>query len=102
VLYVNVRDRARELAALSATGWSGFALGRLVAFEGLVLGLAGGVFGAAAGLASVRVLTGTINPAALRVGGLAALAGVLLAGLFALVPALLLNRAPIAGPLADE
>jgi ABC-type antimicrobial peptide transport system permease subunit len=42
VLYLNVRDRAAELASLRATGWPERALNRMIALEGLLTGTAGG------------------------------------------------------------
>ena len=40
VLFLNLRERAGELATLEAGGWDDRALGRLVAFEGLWIGAA--------------------------------------------------------------
>lgn len=102
VLYLNVRERAAELAALRATGWSDAALGRLVTIEGLGMGLAGAVLGAGAGLAGAGWLAGAL-PAELVVtaAGVAA-GGLALAGLAALVPAQLQRRIPMATLLAEE
>ena len=41
VLYLNVRERAGEFAALRAIGWTEGALDRLVSWEGLVIGVTG-------------------------------------------------------------
>ena len=105
VLYLNIRDRASELAVLHAVGWPAGALGRLVAYEGLALGLIGSLAGAAAGLAGALIFAG---PAA-RAGdvilatALAVVTGTVLAGVAATVPALLLRRAiPIDVLLSEE
>jgi FtsX-like permease family protein len=45
VLYVGLRERDAELAALRATGWTDRALSRLVLTEGAVLGAVGAVLG---------------------------------------------------------
>jgi ABC-type antimicrobial peptide transport system permease subunit len=103
VMYLNVRDRAAELATLNATGWSAGALGLLVTCEGAGIGVLGAVVGAGGGLAAVARfadgLGGTATVAtALSVAG----AGVLLATLAAVVPALLLRRLPMARLLTED
>ena len=68
VLYLNIRDRAAELATLRATGWTDAALGRLVGYEGFLLGVLGAVTGAGLGLGGAAWLVGEL-PAALVLGG---------------------------------
>ncbi|WP_345133763.1 FtsX-like permease family protein [Dactylosporangium darangshiense] len=102
VLYLNIRDRAHELASLQAAGWSAAALGRLVTYEGLCIGVLGAVLGAGAGLAGASLLVGGISAGLVNVGVLTALAGVLVAAASAAVPALLLRRLPVAQLLAEE
>ena len=53
-LYLNVRERAAELAALCTTGWSDLAVSRLVIYEGVLIELAGAVIGAGIGLHGVN------------------------------------------------
>ncbi|MFJ3671120.1 FtsX-like permease family protein [Streptomyces sp. NPDC090106] len=53
VLILSLRERAADLAVLSASGWSRRELGRLALYEGAGLALLGGITGAAAGLATV-------------------------------------------------
>ncbi|MEW2375578.1 FtsX-like permease family protein [Micromonospora sp. NPDC047812] len=102
VLYLNIRDRAAELATLRAVGWSDAALGRLVAYEGLALGLLGAVTGAGLGLAGAAGLVGALPGTLVTVAALVAVAGVLVTSMAALVPAALLRRLPTARLLAEE
>jgi ABC-type lipoprotein release transport system permease subunit len=48
VLFLNIRERAAELATIRALGWPESALGRLVVAEGAAIGLCGSLAGAAA------------------------------------------------------
>ncbi len=102
VLYLGIRDRAAELAALRATGWTESALSRLVAYEGLLLGGLGALAGAGLGLAAAAWLVGEVPHALLLVAAGTAAGGILLSGLAALVPTALLRRLPIARLLAEE
>ncbi|WP_433387730.1 FtsX-like permease family protein [Micromonospora sp. KLBMP9576] len=102
VLYLNIRDRAAELATLRAVGWSDAALGRLIAYEGLALGLLGAVTGAGLGLTGAAWLVGALPDTLVMVAALVAVAGVLVTSVAALVPAALLRRLPTARLLAEE
>ncbi|SCL68558.1 FtsX-like permease family protein [Micromonospora chersina] len=102
VLYLNIRDRAAELATLRATGWTDAALGRLVGYEGFLLGVLGAVTGAGLGLGGAAWLVGDVPAALVAVAAAVALAGVLVTCLAALVPAALLRRLPTARLLAEE
>ena len=102
VMYLNVRDRSAELATLRATGWTRRALSRLACAEGAACGAAGATIGAAAGLGGAAWFTGTLPAALLLTAVIAALTGVAVAAVAALVPALLLHRQPIAVHLAEE
>ncbi|MBX6749357.1 MAG: ABC transporter permease [Micromonosporaceae bacterium] len=102
VLYLNIRDRAAELAALRATGWSAAALARLVTYEGLGMGLIGALTGAAAGIALAVEFAGTAPTELVWVTTATVTAGLLLTGLAALVPALLQRRIPVSTLLAEE
>ncbi|WP_262283080.1 FtsX-like permease family protein [Micromonospora sp. MA102] len=102
VLYLNIRDRAAELATLRATGWTDAALGRLIGYEGFALGALGAVTGAALGLGGAAWLVGDLPAALVAVAAAVALAGVLATCLAALVPAALLRRLPTARLLAEE
>jgi putative ABC transport system permease protein len=102
VLYLNIRDRAGELAVLQATGWSAAALGRLVGYEGLGIGLLGAVLGVGAGVVGAAWLSGEASATLLGVAAAAAGIGVLVAAVATVVPALLLRRLPVADLLAEE
>ena len=102
VLYLNVRDRSGELAALRATGWHDGALGRLVLYEGLGIGVLGAVVGAALGLAAAATFAGGVSGSLVGVSAGTACVGVLVTGAAALVPAALLSGQPTARLLAEE
>ncbi|WP_446216916.1 FtsX-like permease family protein [Micromonospora sp. IBHARD004] len=102
VLYLNIRDRAAELATLRATGWTDAALGRLIGYEGLLLGALGALSGAGLGLGGAAWLVGDLPGSLMLVAGTVAMAGVLVTCLAALVPAALLRRLPTARLLAEE
>ncbi|WP_405091204.1 ABC transporter permease [Micromonospora sp. NBC_01392] len=102
VLYLDVRDRATELATLRATGWTDGALARLIGYQALLLGGLGATAGGGLGLAGAAWLVGDVPAALVTVAALVALAGVLLTCLAALVPAGLLRRLPTARLLAEE
>jgi ABC-type antimicrobial peptide transport system permease subunit len=102
VLFLNLRERAGELATLRATGWDDRALGRLVAFEGIGIGLAGAIPGALAGLVASAALAGGVPGALVIVTLLAIIAGTAVAAIAATVPAALLRRAAPVPLLAAE
>jgi putative ABC transport system permease protein len=102
VLYLNLRERAAELATLRATGWSEGAMARLVGYEGLLIGALGSLAGAGLGLAGVAQFTDALPADLLVTTALAAAAGTALAGLAALVPAAALRSlAPVPLLAAD-
>jgi ABC-type antimicrobial peptide transport system permease subunit len=102
VLFINVRERAAELATMRALGWPDRALARLVITEGAVIGLAGSVAGMTLGLAGAAVFAGQL-PARLLVAGVAAVAiGTAVTVAAAALPARLLRRLPAASLLAEE
>ncbi|MFI6899442.1 FtsX-like permease family protein [Streptomyces sp. NPDC050256] len=102
VVYLNVRERDAELAALCATGWSDGELTRLIATEGALLGLAGSVLGAGAGLAATGVFVGTVTGEVAAAAAAVAGCGLLLAVAVSLVPARLVRDAPLAALLSQE
>jgi len=100
-LSLEVRERAPELATLSATGWRDSRLAMLLGYEGVGIGLAGSVLGAAVGFAAASVLNtpvGSLTAAAL----LAAAAGVAVAAAASVVPMLGLRRLSVPQLLAEE
>ena len=102
VLFLNLRERAAELATLRATGWTETALSRLVVVEGAVLGLTGALVGAALGLAGAAVFAGALPGRLLLVTALVLAGGTAVTALAALVPAQLLRRLPTAALLAED
>lgn len=102
MLFLNIRERAAELAALRALGWPESALGGLVVTEGAVIGLSGSLAGAAAGLAAAVAFAGQFPARLLLAATAAVLAGVLVTAAAALLPAQLLRRLPTAQLLAEE
>jgi len=102
VLFLNLRERAAELATLEATGWDDRALGRLVAVEGLGIGALGALAGAGLGLAGAALFAGAVPLSLLLVTAGAAVAGTLLAGLASLAPAWWITRLPALPLLAGD
>jgi putative ABC transport system permease protein len=102
VLFINIRERAAELATMRALGWPDRALARLVITEGALIGLTGSATGVALGLAGAAVFAGQL-PVRLLLAGLAAVAiGTAVTVAAAAVPARLLRRLPTASLLAEE
>jgi ABC-type lipoprotein release transport system permease subunit len=102
VLFLNLHDRAGEMAVLTATGWTDRDLGRLVVLEGIGIGVLGGLLGAAAGLAGAALFTAAVPGELVAICAATALAGALLAALAALAPARRLGRLPLVALLASE
>ena len=102
VVFLNVRERAAELAIIRSFGWRESALARLVVTEGTVIGLAGSLAGAAAGLAAAAGFAGQLPPRLYAAAAAAAAAGLLVSAGAALLPARLLRHLPAANLLAEE
>lgn len=102
VLYINVRERASELAALWAGGWSNRALLRLIGYEGLGMGVLGGVLGAVAGLVGATWFAGQLSLAMVLLAVATAASATVVAGAAAILPALVLRRLPLSTLLAEE
>jgi putative ABC transport system permease protein len=101
VLYMNLRERAAELVTLRATGWREAHLVRMVAVEGLAIGLLGSIPGAAVGIGLAVVVGGSPEETALA-GSIAAAAGTGVTVLASLVPASLISRMTPPTVLAAE
>jgi hypothetical protein len=102
VLFLGIRERAAELAALRATGSDERALGRLVVYQGLLIGAVGALAGAGLGLAGVGIFASAVPTGLILTGVLATACGIVLAGLAALGPAVWLRRLPAVAVLAGE
>jgi putative ABC transport system permease protein len=102
VVFLNIRERASELAAFRAFGWRGSTVRRLVITEGAIIGLAGSLAGAALGLAGAAAFTGQLPVALWTVTSAAVAAGTIVIVFAALLPALALQRLPAAQLLAED
>jgi hypothetical protein len=102
VVYLNIAERAAELATIRSFGWPEAALTRLVVTEGAMTGAAGSLAGAAAGLAAAASFTGTLSPRLWAAAAVAAGAGVLVSAGSAVPPSQLLRRLPTAHLLAED
>ncbi len=102
VVFLNIRERAPELAAIRAFGWAESALSRLVITEGVIIGLAGSLAGAALGLAAAAQFAGQLPATLYLIAAAAVAGGLLVTTTAALLPALALRRIPAAHLLAEE
>jgi putative ABC transport system permease protein len=102
VVFLNITERAAELATISSFGWRDTALARLVITEGAIIGITGSLVGAAAGLAAAAWFAGQLPGRLIAIAIAAVVAGVLITSAAALLPAALLRRLPTAHLLAEE
>jgi putative ABC transport system permease protein len=102
VVFLNIRERAPELAAFRAFGWRETALSRLVITEGAIIGLAGSLAGAALGLAAAAEFAGQLPATLYLIAAAAVAGGLLVTTTAALLPAQALRRLPAAHLLAEE
>jgi putative ABC transport system permease protein len=102
VVFLNIRERAAELATIRSFGWRESSLARLVVTEGAVIGTAGSLAGAALGLAGAAEFAGQLPPGLFAAAAASAAAGVLVTAAAALLPARVLRRLPAAHLLAEE
>ncbi len=102
VVFLNITERSAELAAIRAFGWRESTLSRLVITEGVIIGLAGSLAGAAIGLSAAAVFAGQAPGSLYLVAAAAAAAGVLVTATAAFLPARALRRLPAAHLLAAD
>jgi putative ABC transport system permease protein len=102
VVFLNIRERAAELATIRSFGWRDTALARLVITEGAIIGVTGSLIGAGLGLAAAAWFAGQLPARLLAIAAVAVVAGVLVTAAAALLPAALLHRLPTAHLLAEE
>jgi putative ABC transport system permease protein len=102
VLYLNIRERATELATIRSLGWRESALARLVITEGAAIGLLGSLAGAGFGLAMTAWFAGQVTHRLVAVTVTTAAAGLVITAIAAVVPAALLRRLPAAHLLAED
>jgi putative ABC transport system permease protein len=102
VVFLNITERAAELATIRAFGWRDTALARLVITEGAIIGIIGSLAGASAGLGAAAWFAGQLPARLLPIAAAAAAAGIVVTAAAALLPAALLRRLPAAHSLAEE
>ncbi len=102
VLYLNLRERAAEVATLQATGWRDSTLARLVGSEALWLGLLGSLTGAMLGVLGASTFAQTVPRGLILVAAASAAAGTMVAILAAIIPTMLIGRLPTVPLLAGE
>lgn len=102
VVFLNISERAAELAAIRAFGWRESALSRLVVTEGAIIGLTGSLIGAGLGLAAAAKFAGQMPVTLYPIAVGAAVAGVFVTAAAALIPARALLRRPVGQLLAEE
>jgi ABC-type lipoprotein release transport system permease subunit len=86
VLFLNILERRAELVTLRTLGWRDGDVVRLVALEGLGVGILGSVLGAALGLAAASFIHGVPILDISLGAALAAAAGIAASGLASLIP----------------
>ena len=101
VLYLNLRERAAELATLRTLGWRERHLATLIGLEALTLGATGSITGATARLATGLLLGVPTGPLTLAAGAATA-GGITVALLATLVPLAPLAPLTPSTALAEE
>jgi putative ABC transport system permease protein len=102
VVFLNIRERAAELATLRSFGWHDSTLARLVITEGTIIGVVGSLAGAGLGLGGAAWFAGQLPARLLVIAAAAVAAGIIITATAALLPAALLRRLPTAHLLAEE
>ena len=102
VVFLNITERAAELATIHSFGWRDAALARLIITEGAIIGVVGSLAGAACGLGTAAWFAGQLPARLLAIAAAAVAAGIIITAAAALLPAALLRRLPTADLLAEE
>ena len=102
VVFLNITERAAELATIRSFGWRDSALARLVITEGAIIGVTGSLAGAGAGLGAAAWFAGQLPARLIAIAAAATAAGIIITAAAALLPAALLRRLPTAHLLAEE
>jgi putative ABC transport system permease protein len=102
VLFLNVRERAAELVTLQTLGWSDREVAAVIGLEGVALGAAGSVAGAATGLAFSALLLGVAVGPLAAAAGIAIGAGAAAASVASLLPLTQIRRLAPPAVLAAE
>jgi ABC-type antimicrobial peptide transport system permease subunit len=101
VLFVTMKERGAEIATLRSMGWGESELGRLIALEGMIIGVLGSSVGVAIGL-SLSSSVGGVAWGTAPAGGLAVIGGILIAVCGSLIPIALTHRLTLPRLLAEE
>jgi putative ABC transport system permease protein len=102
VVFLNITERAAELATISSFGWHDSALARLVITEGAIIGVAGSLAGAGLGLGAAAWFAGQLPARLIAIAAAATAAGIIITAAAALLPAALLRRLSTTHLLAEE
>jgi putative ABC transport system permease protein len=102
VVFLNITERAAELATIRSFGWRDSTLARLVITEGTIIGVTGSLIGAGLGLGGSAWLAGQLPARLLAIAAAAVVAGIIITAAASLLPAALLRRLPAAHLLAEE
>jgi putative ABC transport system permease protein len=101
VLFVNLQERAAEIATLRSLGWGDWQLGRFIALEGMGVGVLGTCVGVLIGSA-LSFAVGGLAPGSAVAVVLAVIGGVLVAVCASVIPALHMRREIVPRVLAEE
>jgi hypothetical protein len=102
VVFLNIAERAAELATIRSFGWREAALARLVITEGAIIGITGSLAGAGLGLGAAAWFAGQLPARLLAIAAAAVAAGIIITAAATLLPAALLRRLPLTHLLAEE
>lgn len=102
VLYINLKQRQVEVATLRTVGWSHRDLARLVAFEGLGIGILGSTLGVVLGAIAIASVRGIPLDSLFVAAALAGFLGVAVALVASLVPALRISALVPHSALVEE
>jgi putative ABC transport system permease protein len=102
MLYLNIRERAAELATLRALGWTDGRIATLITSEAVVIGVVGALPGAALGLLATATLAGGIGAGLVLATAASALAGTAVAACGGLLAAASVRRLSTTSLLAEE
>jgi ABC-type antimicrobial peptide transport system permease subunit len=102
VVFLNITERAAELATMRSFGWRDAVLAQLVITEGAIIGITGSLAGAGLGLGAAAWFAGQLPARLVAIAAAAVAAGILITAAAALLPAALLSRLPTAHLLAEE
>jgi len=101
-LLVNLRERQKEFGLLKAVGWRNSNIFRVLIFEGMGMGLIGGVIGTVISVFLYWYLFGLLPANPWLYGVMLVIAPTLIGGLAAIWPALRATNIPAASAIREE